>query len=132
MSTPHPARQFVSFATIGAVAFFIDAAVLYAARALGIGLYSGRVVSFLAAATFTWAFNRRYTFPATGAAPIAQWSRFLTANALGGFVNYGVYAALVAFVPLVHEHPVLGVAAGSLSGLVLNFIVSRQWVFRET
>jgi putative flippase GtrA len=122
----------MSFATIGAVAFFIDAAVLYAARALGIGLYSGRVVSFLAAATFTWALNRRYTFAATAAAPIVQWGRFLAANVLGGFVNYGVYAALVAFVPLVHEHPVLGVAAGSLSGLVLNFIVSRQWVFRET
>ena len=123
--------QFVRFAAIGAVAFFVDTAVLYVARAFGADLYLGRVASFLAAATFTWAFNRRYTFAGTGGAPLVQWGKFLGANAIGGVVNYAVYAALIAFVPVVHAHPVLGVAAGSLSGLVLNFVASRQWVFRR-
>ena len=122
-------HQFVRFATIGAVAFFVDTAVLYAALGLGANPYLGRVASFLAAATLTWVLNRRYTFVATDGAPLVQWAKFLGANAVGGFVNYSVYAALIAFVPIVRAHPVLGVAAGSLCGLVLNFSVSRQWVF---
>jgi putative flippase GtrA len=125
-------RQFVSFAAIGAAAFLVDTTALYAVRALGGDLYGGRVVSFLTAATFTWALNRRYTFGATEDARIVQWSRFLGANALGGLVNYGVYSVLIAFVPVVRDHPVLGVAAGSLSGLVFNFFASRRWVFRRS
>ncbi len=40
-------------------------------------------------------------------------------------VNYGTYAALLVFAPLVAARPVLGVA-----GLVFNFILSKLWVFR--
>jgi putative flippase GtrA len=46
-------------------------------------------------------------------------------------VNYGVYAALVHAYPLVREWPVLGVAAGAGAGLVVNYLSSRFWVFRQ-
>jgi putative flippase GtrA len=44
-------------------------------------------------------------------------------------LNYSVYALLVAVSRTVFAHPVLGVAAGSLAGLTLNFLVSRHFVF---
>lgn len=124
--------QFLRFAAVGTAGFVVDAAVLtFAMSALGLGLYGGRVVSYLAAATFTWAANRRFTFAgADRAHPVVQWLKFLLANAMGAAVNYGTYAVLVTWLPLATRHPVLGVAAGSIAGLVVNFAASKRWVFR--
>ncbi len=125
-------RELFRFALIGAAGFGVDTAALYAALGLGLGLYTGRIVSYLVAATFTWAMNRRYTFTrAVPSDPFEQWLKFLAANAVGALVNYGTYAALVTFVAGVRDWPVLGVAAGSIAGLGFNFTVSRGWVFRS-
>jgi putative flippase GtrA len=125
-------RQALRFAAVGVLGFLVDAGVLMATRSLpGLNLYSGRAVSFLAAVTATWALNRSFTFK-EHASPsmLKEWVRFCAANALGGAVNLGVYAWLVNSVSLVHNSPVLGVAAGSLSGLAVNFTLSRVFVFR--
>jgi putative flippase GtrA len=60
----------------------------------------------------------------------AQWGRFLLVNLVGFAANYGTYAALLGTSPVVARHPVLGVAAGSLAGMMLNFALSRRLVFR--
>lgn len=126
-------REFLRFVMVGAAGFFVDAgALMVATTALGLGLYSGRVFSYLCAATFTWILNRRFTFAKTDEVAVIQWLRFLGANALGGAVNYGVYAALVTFSAVAAATPVLGVAAGSAAGLIFNFMVSKYWVFRRT
>lgn len=125
--------QFLRFGLVGTAGFVVDAAVLTAAMAwLGLGPYGGRVVSYLAAVTFTWAMNRRFTFAGVDPRPrAAQWGRFVAVNGVGALVNYGTYAALVALVPLVAAWPVLGVAGGSVAGLVFNFTFSRRWVFHS-
>ena len=56
--------------------------------------------------------------------------RFLAANAVGGLVNYTTYAVLVTIYASVAAQPVIGVAAGSVAGLVVNFTASRYVVFR--
>ena len=123
--------QFLRFGVVGTVGFVVDTAVLYAGLALGLGLYSGRAVSYVAAASTTWALNRAWTFRDSGQAPAArQWALFLLVNLIGFACNYGTYAALIAFVPLVAAHPVLGVAAGALAGMVGNFWLSRRFVFK--
>lgn len=124
--------QFLRFGVVGTVGFLVDTAVLYAGLALGLGLYSGRAVSYVAAASTTWALNRAWTFrdPAGGQAPMArQWALFLLVNLIGFAFNYGTYAALIGFVPMVAAHPVLGVAAGAVAGLAGNFWLSRRFVF---
>lgn len=126
-------QQFLRFGVVGVIGFVVDTAVLYAGLALGAGLYLGRAVSYVAAATTTWALNRAWTFRGRGAgAPVhRQWLLFVVVN-LGGFVlNYGTYALLVTFVPTVAAHPVLGVAAGAIAGMFANFALSRQIVFRD-
>jgi len=125
-------RQFLRFSLIGVVGFVVDSAVLMLAmKALGLDPYSGRVVSFFVAATATWSLNRRFTFTVVDRRPlVVQWFRFVGANAVGGAVNYGIYAVLVTFVPLITKHPVLGVAVGAVAGLVFNFSISKFWVFR--
>jgi putative flippase GtrA len=123
--------QFLRFALIGTAGLAVDTGVLYLAmHGLGLDHYSGRLVSWLAAATFTWAMNRRFTFNDKRPA-LKQWAAFLAANAVGGFINYAVYAALVATSPGAAAYPVIGIAAGSLAGLMFNFSASKWVVFRK-
>ncbi|HWX51363.1 MAG TPA: GtrA family protein [Roseomonas sp.] len=124
--------QMLRFGVVGTVGFVVDTATLYAALALGAGLYAGRVLSYVVAATSNWALNRAWTFrDARRDAAGRQWLLFLAVNLVGFAVNYGTYAALVSLVPLVAAHPVLGVAAGSLAGMASNFLLSRRLVFRQ-
>lgn len=126
-------RQFALFCVAGVLGFIVDAAVVQALVGLGgFDPYSSRVVSFLCAMTATWLFNRRYTFVGgRDEGLVREWFRYFVAM-LGGFaVNYGVYAAMVYASPLVREWPVLGVAAGSVAGLAVNYLSSRFWVFRS-
>lgn len=126
------ARQFLSFAAIGALGFLVDAGVLSIGLFVGLGFYSGRLVSYLAASTFTWYCNRRMTFRVEQSdGPRAEWLRFVTWNAAGGTANLGLYSVLIAQGGIFVHMPVLAVAAGSLAGLVFNFLVSKFFVFRQ-
>jgi putative flippase GtrA len=132
MTPPSPAQiQFLRFALVGIAGFVVDAATLYTAmHYAGANHYGGRLISYLVAASVTWALNRRFTFHARRSArPLHEWGRFLASNALGGLLNYTTYAILVASSSTVFEHPVLGVAAGSSAGLLFNFTLSRRFVF---
>ncbi|WP_270938895.1 GtrA family protein [Falsiroseomonas oryzae] len=122
--------QFLRFGVVGTIGFIVDTASLYAALALGFGLYGGRAASYVVAATTTWALNRAWTFRGQGDGPAwRQWAIFLAVNLVGFACNYGTYAALVSTVAVVAQHPVIGVAAGSLAGMVGNFLLSRRFVF---
>ena len=131
-----PVRQFLRFGMVGAGGFLVDAGTLWTVRlVIDLDLYSARGISYLAAATATWALNRNYTFINTqrrGA--LRQWLCFLIVNLGGGAVNYSTYAVLIAFTPLAELPdwlgPTLAVGAGSLAGLVVNFLTSRRWVFQ--
>jgi len=126
------ARQFLSFALIGGLGFLVDAGVLSLGLLVGLGFYSGRLVSYLAASTFTWYCNRSMTFRAEqGDSRKAEWLRFVMWNAAGGLVNLGLYSVLIAQGGLFVRAPVLAVAAGSMAGLIFNFLVSKLFVFRE-
>jgi len=125
------AGQFLRFGVVGTGGFLVDTALLYAALAAGAGLYGGRVLSYVGAASFTFALNRAWTFRGANQAHAGrQWALFLLVNLIGFALNYGTYAMLVALVPVVAAHPVLGVAAGSVAGLGGNFLASRRFVFR--
>ena len=101
---------------------------------LDLDRYSGRVVSFLAAATATWILNRSFTFRRDSASethPAGEWLAYLGLMVIGGLVNYGTYAAAVALLEPVHRHPVIGVAMGSIAGMAINFWTSKTLVFER-
>jgi putative flippase GtrA len=105
---------------------------LYVALYWGLGLYGGRAVSYLSAVSATWLLNRRYTFRRTSDGnKLHQWARFVVSQLAGASLNLGVYALLVHASPLVAHEPVIGVAAGSLSGLLVNFSIARIFVFAK-
>jgi len=135
LSGPPPLlrRQIALFALIGVLGFVVDAGIVQMlVREFDANPYAARLVSFLAAATTTWGFNRRYTFAGhAGGSRRREWLRYLVAMAGGFVLNYGAYAALVASWPLVREWPAIGVVAGSLAGAAVNFISSKYWIFRN-
>lgn len=126
------ARQMLWFSAIGVLGFLVDAGVLYAALYWGLGLYGGRAVSYMSAVSATWLLNRRYTFQRSSPDnKLHQWARFVVSQLAGATINLGVYGLLVHTSPVVAHEPVIGVAAGSLSGLLVNFSIARAFVFRH-
>lgn len=125
-------RQLLLFAISGVLGFVVDAGIVQVlVREFAANPYGARVISFLAAATTTWGFNRRYTFAGHGGGSRRrELLRYLIAMACGFALNYGAYAACVLFWPLVREWPAIGVAAGSVAGAAVNFLSSKYWIFR--
>jgi len=123
--------QFGMFAMVGLIGFAIDTATVYALWGL-VGLYVGGIAAYFVAATGTWFFNRLWTFRGHVSAEAwhVQWRRFLAANFAGFAVNRGVYMLLVTVSGLCGRHPEIAVFAGAVSGLSLNFNLSRKLVFR--
>jgi putative flippase GtrA len=123
--------QFIRFAVAGAIGFVVDAGVLYLALAAGLGPFTGRAVSFLAAVWTTWQINRRYTFrERIQRSPWAEWCRYLLSMLTGASVNYAVYALVIVTAPHLAWTPVVGVACGSVAGMFVNFFAAKFWAFR--
>lgn len=124
-------RCFLMFGVVGVAGFVVDTIVLYALRDV-MGLYAGRVLSFLAAAFTTWVLNRSFTFRdrRSGTSRRSEFAIYLILMLGGGAVNYGVYAAMITRYEYVGVHPVIGIAVGSLAGMTINLLSSRFLVFR--
>ena len=131
-------QQFFRFCMVGTVGFMVDVAVVYSLGDV-LGWYLARVISFLVAASTTWILNRNFTFkPPSITSPILpelpsgrlrEYSKYMLSMLAGGGVNYGVYLAILHFLPAPHA-PLIGVALGSIAGLAVNFLSARTLVFR--
>lgn len=130
LSTP---QRLWRFGIAGVLGFLVDAGVLYLLAPF-FGWYGARVLSFWAAATATWLFNRRYTFADSaapgGAALWREYGTYLVAMLGGAAVNYAAYALTLHFMPPAAWAPLLGVAVGSVAGMGLNFVSARWLIFR--
>ncbi len=123
------AIQFLRFGTVGAAGFVVDTAVVYALWG-AIGIYAAGALAYVAAASFTWVFNRIWAFrSAARAAAHRQWALFLATQSIGFAVNRGVFATLVTVSSLCAAYPVLAIAAGVVAGMFLNFAFARRYVF---
>ncbi|SFN61423.1 GtrA family protein [Dokdonella immobilis] len=126
-------RQVVLFCVGGFIGFLVDAGLVqFLVSAFDANRYASRLLSFLAAATATWLFNRRFTFRGVRHyGRFGEWSRYVLAMCGGFAVNFSIYSWLVYHYALVHRLPALGVAIGSLGGFAVNFSASRFWIYRH-
>jgi len=119
-------RSLILFCVSGGLALFVDIGVLYVSRTW-LGNYGGRALSFLVAATFTWLFNRNITFrgPKEGSV-LKEYLSYLSSMLVGGAINYGAYVGSLQAFDAVRAQPAWGVAIGSLTGLVFNYLSARR------
>lgn len=109
----------------------MDVAVLYATLPV-LGLYAGRLASYTSAVAATWWLNRHTTFSdmGSGKSKIREFGIYYLLMSFGGAVNYGCYSLMVSKLFTPGVEPFLGVAIGSLAGLVFNLVSSRYLLFR--
>lgn len=92
---------------------------------------SGRILSFMVAATITWKVNRHFTFSQRGVGTVREWLSYLLLTGVGGLVNVAVYWLWIALTNSRTVNLFLGVAAGSIVALFFNFTISKRAVFTK-
>ncbi|WP_410013984.1 GtrA family protein [Sodalis sp. C49] len=125
-------KELFFFGMIGGVGFIVDSGVLYLLKD-ALGLYAGRGVSFVCAVLTTWILNKMITFrqSRSGRSALSEAIRYGICMLSGGAVNYLTYWFLVSCYALVQQYPILGVAAGSLTGMVFNYSTARFFIFNQ-
>jgi putative flippase GtrA len=121
--------QIARFIVVGTVGFAIDGGLLYLLVRSGVDPYLARAFSFPPAVTATWYLNRVWTFAAREGAARRQYARYLAVQLVGALSNYGVYAAILSLGHRSAEGALAALAAGSIAGLVINFVGARALVF---
>jgi len=132
MKLPGPAWavDFFRFGIVGVAGFVVNTAAVYAVRGL-VGLYAAGVLAWALAATTTWWLNRSWTFAGRGnGAMHHQWLRFLSVSLVGFVLYYTTFSLLVSHFRICAVQPVIAILGGVLLGMVSNFTLSRQLVFR--
>ena len=79
--------------------------------------------------TFTFLLNRRFTFRIAGQPKLSEWSFYLILNALGAFINLGIYSAWIAQMGTRPQQLLAGTAVGSVTAWFFNFALSRLLIF---
>lgn len=125
-------RELTGFAIAGGTGFLVDAGVLYAALACGLGPFWGRALSYICAIVTTWLINRTITFrPPEGRSVWLEFMHYLASTSVGAVANYGVYSAAILLLPRAAWAPLLAVCAGVGVGMVFNFVGAKFWVYRH-
>jgi putative flippase GtrA len=123
-------RPILLFAIAGGVGYVVDGAILLL-MAPYLGPYAGRLVSFCVAVLATWLINRQLAFRGTRSkrALHRELLRYFIVSLGGGSVTLGVYALIVFIFSFSGLWLLVALAAGALAGLVVNFTLSRRFVF---
>tara|TARA_Y100001933_G_scaffold50415_1_gene49290 strand:+ start:5332 stop:5775 length:444 start_codon:yes stop_codon:yes gene_type:complete len=138
----HSSRAtFFRFACVGGTIALIDAGLLYLLKDLpGFNAYIARLFSYTAAMSAGYVLNRYFTFHhiEKGRALLDELVRFFSVHALGGVLNFGVFALVVYFGEKAELTrfwsavvPLIGVWLGGVVGMTFNFLFSSRLVFDE-
>ncbi|NKI36533.1 GtrA family protein [Wenzhouxiangella sp. XN79A] len=130
---------FLRFACVGGTIAIIDAGLLYLLKDLpGFNVYTARLVSYFAAMCAGYFLNRYFTFHhlERGRVLWDELLRFFSVHALGGALNFAVYALVVTLADRMGATgrvalfaPLAGVWVGGVVGMCFNFLMSRKHVF---
>lgn len=125
------ARRFFRFGIAGAAGFIVDAGYLLVLTG-PLGPVLGRVISFTLAVVTTWLINRNFAFSdrPSGQKLHVEFGRYFGSMLVGGTANWAAYGLVLALLPPGPALPLIGVAAGSVAGLVVNLTLAQRFVFR--
>jgi putative flippase GtrA len=125
-------RQFALFCLSGAMAFAIDGGLTqFWVGRVGLDPWNARALAFPVALTFTWWFNRQITFRVGHTRSLwREWTVYAGTQLLGWALNLGTYALMVLASDFVARWPIIAVAAGSLVGLVANYLGAKHVAFK--
>ena len=121
-------RQFIKFGLVGASSAVVDFAILnLLVLAFDLNVYFSATISFIAAVTNGFIWNRLWTFKSQGA-KTREYSKFMFINLAGLGLNLLIMYALINYFDLWYNF-----AKAAAIGLVMfwNFYGSRNFVFKD-
>lgn len=122
--------EFIRFGLVGTSGVVVDLAAAYGTVWL-VGPYGAGAISYLCAATWTWALNRIWTWRGRGSGPLwREWLRWLGVNTSGLVFNRGLFFILITLSPYCYDHLYIPIALGGIAGMFANFFLARRLVFR--
>jgi len=120
------ARQFITYAGIGAIGTGVHFGILIAAvQGASQPPVVGSVLGFLAGAVTNYLLNHHFTFNSRSNYSETSWKFFVIAS-VGLLVNILVMAAATPWL-----HYLLSQAVATATVLLLTFFLNRCWTFRE-
>lgn len=132
---------FLRFATVACSISVIDIGALYGLHeGFQVNVFLSRAVSYFLAITAGYFLNRHFTFHHHERFRnlLTDLVRFYSVFAMGGLLNYGIFALTVT---LGHQLglkpgatfllPLLGVWLGGMAGMTFNYIASHKLVFKK-
>jgi putative flippase GtrA len=127
-------REVMSFLAVGSAGFMIEAIILTGlTHFAGWSPWYARVPSFITAVLATWALNRRHTFPDRGLQHRSLEAFFYMAIQSGGaLINLTIFSAVLILFPQLTPYPVIALAAGSVGGLVSNYLLSSRLLYARS
>ena len=129
--------QAIRYGLVGVVGLFVNITVMDDTRSL-VSLQVAGALAYVAAASVTWALHRTFTIRGqrprrAGTVGLGrQCLVFVAVNIVGGAVYYGIFWSLTTHVAACRTDPVIAICAGGMVGLIVNFLMSRSFVFRES
>jgi putative flippase GtrA len=127
--------EFLRFVSAGAVGFGVDSLMLLAlVHSAGWQPMPAQLAAFAVALLATWLINRMWTFrpAASDKSPRGIGAEFLGycgVQVTGGAANFAIYVVIVALTGHSTAQLLIALAAGSATGLVINYLGARKFVF---
>lgn len=122
-------RHLVHFVVAGFSAFAVDAGMLQALLALGLGPLVARPFAILAAMIVGWLINRTWTFPMPGRPRLREFGRYAAVASISALVNYGLYAAILLARP--ETLPFLALVSATAVATIVSYVGYRFFTFRK-
>ncbi|QBJ79105.1 GtrA family protein [Aquitalea sp. USM4] len=125
-----PSMRFLQFGIVGVAGFLADYG-SYLLFSSFMPFYLARLLSFVVAVCTTWLLNRSWTFkqrPSRHPWPKELLFYFVSMS-LGGAFNLGVSLLLLNFFHQLPHIALFALAAGSIAGLISNYLLSSRIIF---
>ncbi len=133
--------QFAKFSAVGSLNSFVDLGIFNLETFLlgslpGTAIFAVfKAISFLAATTNSYFWNKHWTFGAGGASSVGEVTKFYGVAIAGGLVNVGVATLTRAAAPEAISANlwvnIIAPVAGIFTALLWNFIGYKYFVFKE-
>lgn len=122
--------QFCQFCLVGSTGSVIDLTCYWLLFNLAIPIALARALAIWIAMSWNFMLNRRLTFRQDRNAPLLkQYLRFCVSCFWGAIASWSVSVALSQHLWLFRDHLLVAAGIGILVGTLINFLLSRFWVF---
>ena len=138
---PKEAERFIKFAIVGTIGFVVDFGTLALLKeGFGFPTLLANTISFSAAVTSNFLFNRFWTYPDSRSKSLwVQMGQFFAVNIIGLLINNtilyfmeGVFNGWLTVVPVLADRGyIFAKMAATIVVLFWNFFVNRYWTYSD-